>query len=252
MTFNLAADHDTSRDQVNLQLLPSQCDSAVDFTGISIPKHLTKELLSYFPKASGTEAYALDLGCGAGVHRDVCEHAGFNYIGLDYSNAQAPLLGDAHALPFADETFDFILSIAVFEHIQYPFVAIREVARVLKPGGVFLGTVAFLEPYHGHSYYHHSHLGVLNLLRFGGLDVTHVAPSSSWNVVRAQSKVLFPRMPRKLVRSAARLTTALDRLWCRFQLSRSKITSADFDEYLLTTSGAFKFVAYKSGNGVSE
>ncbi|MGH2403025.1 MAG: class I SAM-dependent methyltransferase [bacterium] len=101
--------------------------------------------------AAAADALALDLGCGETFHRPACEHAGYTYVGLDHASDQATVLGDAHALPFKDNSVDFILSLAVFEHIRYPFVAIPETHRVLRPGRPFIGTVAFLEPYHGAS-----------------------------------------------------------------------------------------------------
>ena len=46
---------------------------------------------------------------------------------------------DATKMTFADESFDFVFSRSVFEHIDDPAAAAREVARVLRPGGaVFL------------------------------------------------------------------------------------------------------------------
>ena len=42
---------------------------------------------------------------------------------------------DARKLPFADDTFDFIVSISVFEHVQNLDVALAEMYRVLRPGG---------------------------------------------------------------------------------------------------------------------
>src|SRR5882724_6928874 len=73
----------------------------VDFSGTRVPWHLTPELLSHFPRARSPRSVALDLGCGSGLHREVCERAGFHWVGLDYGAAEAPIIGDGHALPFA-------------------------------------------------------------------------------------------------------------------------------------------------------
>jgi SAM-dependent methyltransferase len=87
---------------------------------------------------------------------------GFEYVGVDVSGSEADLLADAHALPFEDQSFDAILSYAVLEHLQSPFMAIQEISRVLKPGGGFVGTVAQGEPFHA-SFFHHTAWGLISL-----------------------------------------------------------------------------------------
>lgn len=52
---------------------------------------------------------------------------------------------DLQALGFADKSFDLVLSSDVFEHIPHPYVAFREVYRVLKPGGSHIFTVPYGE-----------------------------------------------------------------------------------------------------------
>ncbi len=51
------------------------------------------------------------------------------------------LRGDATRLPFADDSFDVVITSEVLEHIQNDVAAIAEMVRVLKPGGTFAGTV---------------------------------------------------------------------------------------------------------------
>lgn len=105
----------------------------------------------------------LDLGCGPRDQFAPLSHLGFRYVGLDYQNPAADILGDAHAIPFVEASFDCVFSYAVLEHLHNPFIAMHEIARVLKPGGWFIGTVSQGEPFHN-SFFHHTSWGVLALL----------------------------------------------------------------------------------------
>jgi ubiquinone/menaquinone biosynthesis C-methylase UbiE len=133
-----------------------------DLTNLEEFKFMSKELPSYIHRPCTKESLVLDLGCGDAKYRPNFEHLGFCYVGLDYSSKDATLLGDAHALPFKAESFELVFSRSVFEHLQHPIVAMNEAHRVLKPNCRFLGSIAFLEPFHGRSFYHPTHYGLFN------------------------------------------------------------------------------------------
>lgn len=210
-----------------------------------LPRHFTRELISWFPKARNQDNLALDLGCGDMIHKDLCEYAGFEYVGLDYDSECAQILGDAHLLPFADNSFDLVLSFGVFEHLCFPFVAIREIQRVLKPGGKLMGTVAFMEPFHGQSYYHHTHLGLYNLLKFGDFEIQFISPrSESWSALTALARMgLFPKMPKSFARAIVFPIQAAHKLWWRI----GQLLGRNLDETfrIVQTTGAFVFLAHK-------
>lgn len=216
--------------------------------GGSVPRHLTRELVSYIPKAKSPGSLMLDLGCGRGIHKELCEAAGFEWAGLDYESPHAPLLGDAQSLPFRDETFDFVLCVSVLQYVRYPFVAIREIHRVLKPGGRLIGTVAFLEPSHGTSFYHHTHLGAYSLLQFGGFRVERLAPSKTWSGLKAQASMgMFFRMPLGLAQSIVFPVELLHKLWWRVAglVTRRPLENTRLRHF----TGSFEFVADKPGSG---
>ena len=51
------------------------------------------------------------------------------------------LFGDALALPFADASFDVVLSGGLLEHFREPAAVLREMARLLRPGGLFYADI---------------------------------------------------------------------------------------------------------------
>jgi SAM-dependent methyltransferase len=93
----------------------------------------------------------LDLCCGTGIHFDMLCALGWLVTGIDVSADQLRLArnraagrqvklihADAERLPFRDREFDAVVSI--FSHTDvddFPAV-VREAARVLRPGGVFV------------------------------------------------------------------------------------------------------------------
>lgn len=97
--------------------------------------------------ASRVQGRVLDFGCGAGevVEAARCYGADiFNRRNDSLRKIAAKGLGGAiciieeSRLPYRDETFDMVVSNQVFEHVHELDATLAEVARVLKPGGVFL------------------------------------------------------------------------------------------------------------------
>lgn len=67
------------------------------------------------------------------------------------------IVGDIHALPMADNSVDALICIAVLEHIEDPLLAMKEMRRVLKPGGKVFLYVPFLYYYHAEVGYYHDY-----------------------------------------------------------------------------------------------
>jgi 2-polyprenyl-3-methyl-5-hydroxy-6-metoxy-1,4-benzoquinol methylase/uncharacterized protein YbaR (Trm112 family) len=91
-----------------------------------------------------------------------------NLIRMDITLTQyVDVVGDAHAMPFLPETFSFIFSLAVMEHLRQPFVAAQEMYNTLRPGGYVYGDCAFVFPYHSHPhhYFNASHQGMEELFK---------------------------------------------------------------------------------------
>ena len=122
-------------------------------------RELMSEIAAYLTSGSAV----LDLGCGPRDQAAPIEFLGHQYVGVDYLNEKADFLADAHAIPFQSATFECVLSYAVLEHLHNPFIAIQEIDRVLKPGGIYIGTVSQGEPFH-ESYFHHTPWGFLSLV----------------------------------------------------------------------------------------
>jgi len=76
------------------------------------------------------------------------------------------VVGDAHNIPFEDNSFDSIICNAVLEHVPNPQRVVDEFIRVLKPGGLVYVEVPFLFFYHGYpnDYHRFTQHGLKNML----------------------------------------------------------------------------------------
>ena len=114
-------------------------------TSNSTARHLRlhQNILGELGHTLAPGARVLDFGCGAGNMVEEYCAAGYDAFGCDLlvgSESARLRRIDAAAgrLPFAGNTFDFVFSDQVLEHVQDHETAFAEIARVMKPGGISL------------------------------------------------------------------------------------------------------------------
>jgi len=136
---------------------------------------------------NNTRGKALDLGCGLGGFLPDLHKLGYDVYAADTDLTSLKhcrergfgnvLLSDSYSLPFADDSFDLITLFDAIEHIEDDHRAMREVARVLKPGGKVIISVpayAFLFANNdrvAQHYRRYNRPGVRALYQQAGLEV---------------------------------------------------------------------------------
>lgn len=127
--------------------------------------------------SSGLRGHLLDVGCGSKPYEslfDVDSYTGLD-IESDVTNKRgiADHLYDGGRFPFDDGTYDSVLCNQVLEHVFNPDDFLREIHRVLKPGGKLLLTVPFVWDEHEqpYDYARYSSFGLSSLMEKSGLKV---------------------------------------------------------------------------------
>jgi SAM-dependent methyltransferase/LmbE family N-acetylglucosaminyl deacetylase len=128
------------------------------------------DLDEVLPSGTGN---CVDVGCGNARHRALTEARGYRWLGVDrHDKRKATLCADGASLPLGDKTVAGVIAWQLLEYAERPEQVVAEAARVLEPGGVFCGSVSFLEPVHGQTYFNISPLILRRLLeRYGFSDI---------------------------------------------------------------------------------
>jgi SAM-dependent methyltransferase len=157
-----------------------------------------------FEKTKGLEV--LEIGCGLGTDGAQFAKAGANYTGIDLTEAAVELAqrrfelfqlpgtfrtADAETLDFPDNSFDIVYSHGVLHHTPDTAGAIREVHRVLRPGGR-----AVVMLYHRDSYNYRVNISILRragvqLLRWNsGVKLVHLFTGEAEVALREHARRL--------------------------------------------------------------
>jgi SAM-dependent methyltransferase len=106
--------------------------------------HLHRSILNELGYEISQNSLILDFGCGRGERVQEYRDAGFKAFGVDIAiGKESDYLHiidtkKGYRIPFPEETFDFVFSESVFEHVQNYSDAVAEIWRVLKPDGFSL------------------------------------------------------------------------------------------------------------------
>lgn len=126
------------------------------------------------PRLSGR---ILDVGCGTKPYKDLFRYE--EYVGLDIDTTlnreekDIDVFYDGNIFPLPDKSFDAILCNQVFEHVFNPEFFLKEMNRVLKPGGNCLVTVPFVWDEHEqpYDYARYSSFGLRSAFEKAGFKV---------------------------------------------------------------------------------
>ena len=126
------------------------------------------QLAEYMVKRYGLKKNEklLDLGCGRGEYLKGFIHCGIDAYGVDQSTIGISLCPNVEIkqsdlenspLPYDDNYFDIIFSKSVLEHFYYPERIVKEMYRVVKPGGILVSMVPDWESVYKTFYVDYTH-----------------------------------------------------------------------------------------------
>lgn len=162
-----------------------------------------KTIVGYVQNHVTNGASILDVGCGFGELLCGMPY-GFRLFGMDYSQsnvkAASRLLrgraiikqGNIYEIPFETASQDVCICLEVLEHIEHDVIGIREIVRVLKPGGILISSVPYTyywpqyKKLIGH-FRHYNRKSFTNLLTNNGLVAKDYLPNyPHWHLAYAR------------------------------------------------------------------
>lgn len=163
-----------------------------DYLGMKPLLRELKQFVTILPK----QYTLLDLGCGTKPYQTLFTGA-TEYIGLDIvPGPKVDIVGEAWNLPFADNSFDVLISTQVLEHTRDLEQTIKEIQRVMKPGGHIFISAPFAFAEHGvpYDYWRFTQFGLQHLFRHFTI-ISLVGLSGYMNTLCRLTNAFFQYLP---------------------------------------------------------
>jgi SAM-dependent methyltransferase len=128
-----------------------------------------------FAETIPSNALVLDAGAGEAPYKHLLQHA--NYESADFELVDKPYakstyVCDLKSIPVEDARYDYIFFNQVMEHLPQPHLVLKELFRVLKPGGKLIYTAPLFYEEHEQPYdfYRYTQFGVKFLFNEAGFS----------------------------------------------------------------------------------
>ncbi len=148
---------------------------------------LLPTLTQYCGKLKGN---LLDLGCGNSPYRPLLTNIS-HYVPYDLTTtfSNPNVVGLAQHLPFHTGSFDSVLCTQVLEHVSEPWSVLKEICRVMRPGGQLLLSAPQAWRLHEEplDFYRYTKYGLYYLLEEAGLQVVETIPQGGAWLLLGQS-----------------------------------------------------------------
>lgn len=135
-----------------------------------------------FPKnLQPGQGWLVDVGCGSGRFHHAVEKAGFCWLGFDIFKPHPPqsnfdFVSNVTGIPLPTSFSDGVVSWVMLSYLGDPREGLDEISRILKPGGLLVGCVEFLEPVHGQTHFGISGIGITHMLNESGYEDIQLSP----------------------------------------------------------------------------
>ena len=174
--------------------------------------------------AGFVQGSVLDVGCGRRPYEKTFFSGASRYVGTDYlsDRSNPDVVSSALQIPFKQDTFDTVVSTEVLEHVPDPLLAMREMQRVLKPGGYMILSTPMYWPRHEvpYDFFRYPYDGMLHLVKQSGFELEKIFNRGRSYAFLGQVFQQIHPIPTRAV------GWAINRffLWCDRHLNHDQIT----------------------------